>query len=119
MDSLISSTGNYEKVQAELQDVNSLMQLLAEGEETLPDPHEEEARLSDMYRDSEFLDDVNRRDPRDKEGIVQARLTEMAFFRKMGANPKVDRSEVEQRQGKISSTKWLSLIHISEPTRLV
>jgi len=39
MDSSISSIANDEKVQAQVQYVNSLMQLLVEGEETLPDPH--------------------------------------------------------------------------------
>ena len=87
--------------------MNSLTQLLVEGEETLPDPEEEEAHIRDLYRDSEFLDDANRLEPLDKEGVVQARLTEMAFLRKMGVSAKVDRSEVKQRQGKIISTKWI------------
>ena len=65
----MSSIGNDEKAQAQVQDVNSLMQLL---EETLPDPHEE-AHIRDWYRDSDFVDDVNRIEPLDKEGVVQAR----------------------------------------------
>ena len=104
----LSSIENDEKAHAQVQDVNSLMQLLVEGGETLPDPHEEEeAHIRDLYRDSEFLDDVNRFEPQDKEGVVQAILTEMAFFRKMGVYAKVDRSGVKQRQGKIISTKWI------------
>jgi len=128
LDNLIKSFDDDEEVQGKAQDVNSLMELLVAGEQldvegrasglsqaarspgnpsTLPDPHEEEAHMRNLYCDSEFLDDVNRLEPLDKEGVVQARLTEMAFFRKMGVYAKVDRAEVKQRQGKIISTKWI------------
>ena len=130
LDNLIKSFDDDEEVQGNAQDIKSLMELLVAGEQvemvgsetladectsgaapaiphhpTLPDPHETQMRQ--LYHGSEFLDDVNRLEPLPKEEVIQARLTEMAFFRKMGVYAKVDRVEVKQRQGKIISTKWI------------
>ena len=67
MDSLMNSIENDEKAQAQVHDVNSLMQLLVGREQILPDPHEEESHMRNLYCDSEFLDGVNRLEPLDKE----------------------------------------------------
>ena len=50
-------------------------------------PHDDDEKWADMFRDTVFVDDVNGRDELDKHLVIEARKTEMEFFKKNGTVP--------------------------------
>ena len=83
-------------------------QVIGEVAEKMPTPHEEvEDHWIEMYRGMEFLDDVNGYMPLDKSSVIEARKTEIAYFKKMGIYRKLSRDEAKLGKHKIISTKWI------------
>ena len=54
-----------------------------------------------------FVDDVNGGDELDKHLVIEARKTEMEFFKNMAVCLKFPKSEVKKQGGKIISTRWV------------
>ena len=73
---------------------SQLMNLLIDGDAS---PRSDEASLDVLYKDSDFLDDVNKFGLLGRDKVAQARLTAMAYFRKLRVCKKVRRSEVKAR----------------------
>ena len=70
-------------------------------------PHDADEKWADMFRDTVFVDDVNGGNELDKPLVIEARKTEMEFFKKMAVYRKVPRSEVKKQGDKIISTRWV------------
>ena len=68
---------------------------MIDGDDATPKPHNDEAMLQELNKDSDFLDDVNKFGLLDREKVAQARVTEMSYFRKHGVYSKAPRSEVQ------------------------
>ena len=58
-----------------------------------------------MSRDTVFVDEVNGGNELDKNLVIEARKTEMEFFKKMAVYRKVAKSEVKRQGGKIISMR--------------
>ena len=74
-----------------------------------PTPHAEEdfGMWEALYKNKEFVDDMNGFTPLDKQMTIQARKLEIEYFRKMKVYTKVPRSEALRGGYKIITTKWL------------
>ena len=70
-------------------------------------PHNNDEKWADMFRDTVFVDDVNGGDELDKNLVIEARKTEMEFFKKMAVYCKDPKSEIKRQGGKIISTRWI------------
>ena len=64
--------------------------------------------MEELYRDMEFYDDVTGQ-PLDYDMAVQARKTEMKFFKKMGVYTKVPRQMAKDLGCKVITTRWLDI----------
>ena len=74
-----------------------------------PTPHEDEDHnmWEALYKDKEFVDDMNGFTFLNKDLTVQARKLEIEYFKKMKVYTKVPRSEALRGGYKIITTKWL------------
>ena len=88
------------------EDVTRVMEKLADRE-GMDTPHEDSEKWADIFKNTVFIDDVNGGHELDKEKVIEARMTEMQFFQKMGVYRKVPRAEVKKQGGKIISTRWI------------
>ena len=75
--------------------VTSIVEKLADRKDMCT-PHDDDAKWADMFRDTDIVDYVNGGDELDKHLVIEARKTEMEFFKKMAVHRKVPRSEVKK-----------------------
>ena len=72
-------------------------------------PHEEEyierMRFEELYSGLDFTDDVNGGEILPKSEMIQARIEEIKFFRKMGVYRKVPKSWATGKP--VISTRWV------------
>ena len=75
-----------------------------------PSPHEEAEemeRWSMMYDGYDFYDDMHDFKKMKRDEVINARRTEMQFFKKMGVYVKVPRETARSHGCKVIATKWL------------
>ena len=88
------------------ENVTSIIETLADWKDMCI-PHDDDEKWADMFRDTVFVDDVNGGKELDKHLVIQARKTEMEFFKRMAVYRKVPKSEVKKQGGKIISARWV------------
>ena len=95
----------FGKTRDHRESVTSVVEKLADRKDMCT-PQNNDEKWADMFRDTVFVD-VNGGNELDKNLVIEARKTEMEFFRKMAVYRKVPKSEVMRQGGKIISTRWI------------
>ena len=95
-------------------DITELMNNLMNLER--PTPHEteeeEKERYSRLYEDLQFIDDVHTGTILDKEAVIEARILEIDFFKRMKVYEKVPRWMSKGK--KVISTRWVDTNKVDE-----
>ena len=96
----------FGKTRDHRENVTTVVEKLADRKDMCT-PHNNDEKWADMFRDTVFVDDVNGGNELDRNLVIEARKTEMEFFKKMAVYCKVPKSEIKRQGGKIISTRWI------------